>query len=264
MINKIDRISFSSLQDYKNCPRLFYIKQVLKIPTPKNLFLSFGISCHFICENLLKGKIKKNEVSSIFDLHFLEELKNLDKKFLQDKDFISTLRKQGKNLFPNFLDKLHDHYGDFELVDTEFLLHEPIKEFVTELKFKGFIDTIIKTKKDGKFNIIDWKSCIFWSNEKKNDKKVLYQLIYYKYFYAKKIGIELDDINVEFVLLKRSSKKNNIEFVPITSGGKRISNAMEYLKSACEGIEKENFKREPTYCHFNECFFKGTEWCKNG
>jgi hypothetical protein len=155
---------------------------------------------------------------------------------------------------------MNKYFGEFELIGVEHLLLEHIEEFETQLNFKGFIDTVIKTK-DNKIHILDLKTTSWgWDAEKKNDKKVLYQLIYYKNYYAKKYNIPLQNIECEFVLLKRTAKKDPIEIFKITSGKKRIENAIEYLKGAVVNIERGNFPKNKLSCE--NCLFRHTEHCK--
>jgi ATP-dependent exoDNAse (exonuclease V) beta subunit len=257
---KLDRISFSTLTDYYFCPYFFKLKNIDKVEEFKgNIFTSFGQACHYICENLLFNKIKLEEASDLFDGKFLEELKKIPQEEI-DKKFVVELREQGKNLFPLLLSSLENYFGKFEPIHSEFLLHESIGEFETQLKFKGFIDMILKTE-DGKFHIIDFKTSTWgWDAQKKSDKKILYQLIYYKNYFAKKMNIPLEQINCHFVLLKRTTKKENVETFEITSGKKRIENAIDYLKVACLNIEKENYPKDKTSCE--KCIFKNTEHCK--
>jgi ATP-dependent exoDNAse (exonuclease V) beta subunit len=71
-------------------------------------------------------------------------------------------------------------------------LYVPITEFTeAEKKFKGFIDLVVYSKKDEKIHLIDWKTCSWgWRREKKNDKIMAYQLVFYKHFYARKYEVD--------------------------------------------------------------------------
>ena len=84
------------------------------------------------------------------------------------------------------------------------------------LKFKGFIDGIIKVpKKRGTghvYWIIDWKTSGAWGwrRDKKQDLGMTAQLILYKHFWAKKHNIDLKDIRCGFILLKRGGKPYDV------------------------------------------------------
>ena len=68
------------------------------------------------------------------------------------------------------------------------LLFENIKDFDDEkYNFKGFIDLVLQTD-DGKYHIIDWKTCSWgWKSEKKSDRLTTYQLTLYKKFFCQSI-----------------------------------------------------------------------------
>ena len=128
-----------------------------------------------------------------------------------------------------------------------------------EYNFKGYIDLVIKTP-DGKYHIIDWKSCSWgWDMRKRSDPMVTYQLTYYKIFFAKKHGIELKDIETHFALLKRTAKKDHVEIFRVTSGPKKQQNAMQLLNKALFNIKKKNFIKDKRSC--GKCEFCKTPHC---
>ncbi|MAH37998.1 MAG: hypothetical protein CMG95_03275, partial [Marinovum sp.] len=76
-------------------------------------------------------------------------------------------------------------FGEYEVFSVEEQLYEEIKDSNTGYNFKGFIDLVIRTS-DGKFHIIDWKTCSWgWDSRRKADPMTTYQLVYYKNYYAK-------------------------------------------------------------------------------
>jgi len=128
-----------------------------------------------------------------------------------------------------------------------------------ELKFKGFIDLIVRTG-DGKYHIIDWKTCSWgWDSRKKNDKMVVYQLIFYKYYFSLKYDVPLENIETHFALLKRTAKKNRVEFFKVTSGKKRTANALKMLKDALYYINRKFAVKNRLSCKY--CDFYKTEHC---
>ena len=66
---------------------------------------------------------------------------------------------------------------------------------------------------------------------------ILYQLILYKHFFCQKYDISPDMVHTHFGLLKRTSKKNIVELFKVTSGPKRIENALELLHKAIQTIK---------------------------
>ena len=107
------------------------------------------------------------------------------------------------------------------MVSVEEMLFEDIRtqDYNTDYKFKGFIDLVLKTE-DGKYHIIDWKTCSWgWDMKKKTDKIISYQLTLYKNFYALKYNIDVNNIETHFALLKRTAKKDKAEIFVYSRSG---------------------------------------------
>ena len=261
-------ISFSELKNWCKCP--FYHKLVNLDKLKKfigNEHTSFGTAMHSSCELLLAGEGNLEELKKNFELAFLSELKQIAQK--SDEGFktklVQDMRVQGKLLLPFIYPALEDYFGQYEVVSIEEQIYEPIEEYKEEdYSFKGFIDAVVKTP-DGKYHIVDWKTCSWgWDNKKKNDKMITYQLTLYKKFFALKHGIELKDIETHFALLKRTAKKNHVELFRVTSGPKKISNALNLLFKSLYNITNRNFIKNKSACrdqYGNWCEFYKTEHC---
>jgi len=118
---------------------------------------------------------------------------------------------------------------------------------------------VLKTK-DGKYHVIDWKTCSWgWDARRKNDKMTTYQLTYYKYYFSKKHNVELDNIETHFALLKRTAKKNKVELFKVASGNKKIKNALKFLEKALYNISNKNFIKNRLSCRY--CEFYKTKHC---
>ena len=258
-------VSYSEVKIWKECAwkhKLMYIEKLKGFEG--NEYTAFGTAIHSTYEKvLLKENINKKE---FFQNKFLEELKALPeevKKKLKKK-LVEDLRKQGDLLASLSMDALKDYFGDFEVVSVEEQLYEPIKMSLKEkYNFKGFIDLVVKTK-DGKYHIIDWKTCSWgWDSRKKNDKMITYQLTFYKYYFAIKHNLDPKNIETYFGLVKRTAKKNNIELFRATSGPKKTENAIKFLNKALYNIDKNIFIKNRLSCHgmYGTCEFYKTKYC---
>ena len=119
---------------------------------------------------------------------------------------------------------------------------------------------MIKTP-DGKYHIIDWKTCSWgWDAKKKADPMTVYQLTYYKNYFSKKHSLDPKLIETYFVLLKRTANKNLVEVVDVTSGPKRVKNSINLLEKAVKNMESNNFLKNRLSCR--NCEFYKTEHCK--
>jgi hypothetical protein len=248
-------ISFSALKDWNTCAWYHKLTRIDKIRGfTGNAFTAFGNAIHDVCEKkLLKEEV---EEESYFLDRFEHFLGTLDEE--PDQKLVSDMRSQGKAILPEIEDALEDYFGEYEVIGSEIPLEEPI-EGEDNFIFKGYIDGVIKTP-DGKVHIFDWKTCSWgWDAKRRSAPMTTYQLTLYKYFFARKMEIEPKNIETHFALLKRTSKKNRVEFFRVTSGPRKTENATKLLKKALYNIKNKRYIKNRMSCRF--CDFNKTEHC---
>jgi len=257
---EIRRISFSELKNWKECPYRHKLVYVDKLPYfSGNEYTAFGTAIHSVCEEIVSDNSKN--AMEIFETSFLKELSQLKEEGHElNSAMITDMRKQARPICEQLVPAVKDYFGEFEVVSVEEELLEPMSDIESYgKKFKGFIDMVIKTP-DGKYHIIDWKTCSWgWSRDKKQDPMTTYQLTYYKNYFSKKHNIEPSQIETYFVLLKRTAKKENIEALKVTSGTKKTTNALKVLQNAVINIEKGVKIKNRLSCRY--CKFHNTEYC---
>lgn len=260
MNKEVKRISFSELKNWKECPYRHKLVYVDKLPGFQgNEFTAFGTAIHTVCENIIPQK--STDAIRVFNESFNSELQSLKELGTElNEDLITEMRNQAKPICESVLPSVKDHFGEFEIISVEEEILEPINEFESfGTNFKGFIDMVIKTK-DGKYHIIDWKTCSWgWSRDKKSDPMTTYQLTYYKNYFAKKHDIDPKQLETYFVLLKRTAKRENVEVLRVTSGERKTTNALKVLQNAVINIEKKNYIKNRLNCKY--CKFYNTEHC---
>jgi len=263
----MSHISFSELKLWSECPfkhKLVYIDKLKGFEG--NIYTAFGTAIHASSEQkVLNEGLNEKE---IFEKNFLEELQKLPEAVRKDLDRkqVEQFRNQGKYLSSLVIPALKDYFENIEeIVSVEEKLYEPIKDFTTEEHdFKGYIDLVVKTS-DGKYHIIDWKTCSWgWDTRKKSDKMITYQLTFYKYYFALKHGIDPKNIETHFGLIKRTAKHNNVELFRVTSGKKKTENALKLLQKALYNINKKHYLKNKLSCKspYGMCEFYKTEHCK--
>ena len=257
-------ISFSELRNWAHCPFYHKVNYIDGFKTFQgNLFTAFGTAIHHVAEKLVTKKVTQADAASLFREAFFREVENLPDHEGLDEDLFTEMIPQGDKLSTLILPALSDSFGNFQLVGVEGQLYEDIQkpeEFdIGDKKFKGFIDLVIKTE-DGKYRIIDWKSCSWgWDSRKKSDPMVTYQLTLYKHYYAQKYNIEPSQIETYFALLKRTAKKEKVEIFRVTSGPRKTDNALKLLHKALYNIKNENFIKNRLNC--KKCELYKTEHC---
>jgi len=256
-------VSFSELKKWKFCPfyhKLTYIDKLKGFEG--NAYTAFGSAIHSVCEDLIinNSKNKTKDLRESFHEYFLKELGSLSKDVI-DWNLVESMKTQGDDLVNYILPAVKEQFPEgFEVISVEEQLMVPIEDFKdSSFDFKGYIDLVVQTP-DGNMHIIDWKTCSWgWDSRRKTDPMNIYQLIFYKKFWAQKHDIDPKNIITYFALLKRTAKKNKVEFVKVTSGSKRTQNAVDFMTTAIFNINAKNFIKNRLSC--NKCEFRRTEHC---
>jgi len=250
-------VSFSELKNWDKCPYYHNLVNIQKIKIFQgNEYTAFGNAVHDTCENMLLNE--NTESDKYFVLKYKEALQKLaDDNYDFNKKLALEMKDQGLELLDYIKPALKKYFGKYEIVCTEEALFEDIETH--DFKFKGYVDLVLKTK-DGKYHVIDWKTCSWgWDARRKSDKMTTYQLTYYKYYFSKKHNVELDNIETHFALLKRTAKKNKVELFKVLSGNKKIKNALKLLDKALYNINNRNFVKNRLSCRY--CEFYKTKHC---
>ena len=250
-------ISYSELKDWVHCAFYHKLTRVDGIDGfTGNQYTAFGSAIHSVCEK----KLLQEEIDDNF---FVEELKKniaaLDDEI--DNKIVHEMMKQGNAIIPEIEDALNDYFEEYEVLAVEMPLMEMI-EGEEDYKFKGFIDAVVATP-DGKVHIFDWKTCSWgWDSKKKNDKMITYQLTLYKHFFCQKMEVDPKDVETHFALLKRTAKKNRVEFFRVTSGSIKTNNALKTLNMALYNIKNKRYIKNRLSCTAGYgCKFYKTEHC---
>ena len=269
----VEYISFSSWKDWLSCPFKFKITRIDKVRLFEgNEYVSFGSAIHDTAEQILlfekkykinNGKKDDSEFSpeSFFKKRFKEEILSLPKEkrnSLTEKELLN-MKQQGLELLPLIIPELKKYFGEYDLYHTEYELRQRIDNH-EQMDFYGFVDLILKTS-DGKYHIIDWKTCSWgWDTKKKASKEYTYQLTYYKHFFCKQMKIDPSMVETHFGLLKRTAKKNKVEIFRVTSGDRKMKNALNILDKCVTNVEKNNFIKNRLSC--STCEFNRTIYCQ--
>jgi hypothetical protein len=118
------------------------------------------------------------------------------------------------------------------------------------LYFQGFLDIVLYHESTNKFLIIDIKtSKSGWFKEQKKDELKQFQLILYKKFFAEQYNIPIENIDIEFFIVKRKLYESEdfiirrIQQFKPPSGKIKLNKATQTLnKFITEAFDKEGYK----------------------
>lgn len=231
-------ISFSEFSLFNQCPHKHLVyKHLVLIEQKPSIHLFFGNAVHESIEMSVKEGYDKNKRVKHFTDRFKTDMVNNMGQF---EEFGQTefFLEQGVNILQSL--NIKEVLDGDEVISVEEPLYEPV---FGKFRFKGFIDLNSKNKK--RYKIVDWKtSGEPWDVEKKKkDMVFMEQMRLYKYFWARKHGIPLDDIDCRYVVLNRLKNKKNpnsgfggIQVVDINSTKEEIFESIRNLSDTLRKI----------------------------
>ena len=209
------KVSFSQYSTYSTCPRMYKHQYIDKLgESSANVHTIFGTSMHSTIQHYLSvfyGVSKKQANELNLDKMLLNSLRE---EFVKEKEKMSEgapctqleleeFFGDGRRIlewFVKHIEKLYTKSG-YELVAIEMPLNYEIKAGV---HFIAFIDIVLREIGSGEIIIIDLKtSTNGWNKYQKEDKIKNAQILIYKKFYSDLFGVPMQNIKVEFQIMKR-------------------------------------------------------------
>jgi hypothetical protein len=280
-LNKSDgrkTVSYSQLSMYNSCNFKWYLSYVKKLSSYEgNIHVLFGSAMHETLQTYLTTMFSDgiSKADSI-DLNKLlvqsmisqfEEIQTKSGKAPCNAEDLKEFLDDGIAILEFF----KKHRGDYftnngcELVGVEI----PLKvDMMNNTRWVSFLDIVIRNIVSKKIKIIDLKtSTNGWKDYKKKDDNTNAQLIIYKKFYSELFDIPLEDIDVEFIILKRKLYENvdypqkRIQVHAPLSGPRTVTKHVEKIYN----FVRESFNQDGTYNtdrEYSKNPGKPCDWCE--
>ena len=213
-------ISYSQFSQWDKCPYMWKLSYVDKLSVfTDNIYTLFGTSMHEVLQEYLRVMYTQS-IKEADELYLEEQLEDrLKKNFLEimkknggeefcTKNDMVEFYEDGLKILDYFKKKRNQYFSKrgYELVGIETALDYGLPK---NIKFRGYIDLIIKDTVRNRIKIIDIKtSTMGWNKWQKADKNKTNQLLLYKQFYSKQHDIPMDRIEVEYFIVKRKLYEN--------------------------------------------------------
>lgn len=263
-------ISYSQFALWCQCPYSWKLQYVDKaLPWTDNIHTLFGTSMHEVLQEYIKV-MYTDSIKEADKLILHEELEDrLKKNFMEikmrnggedfcSKDEMTEFYNDGLRILEFFKRKRADYFSKkgYELLGIETMLNYDLPN---NLKFKGFIDLIIKDNIRNRIKIIDIKTSSWgWNKYQKADKNKTDQLLLYKSFYSKQHDVPLDRIDVEYFIVKRKLYENTDfpqkrvqKFIP--ANGKpsinKVIQRLQHFMEECYDKEGNIIAHDYEKCH---------------
>lgn len=277
-------ISYSQLSMYTNCPHQWSLqyKDGRKIYSP-SIHTVFGTSLHEALQHYLTVMYEKSgaaadreDIIGLFEEKFREEYRNQYKKnqeqHFSNPEEMREFYDDGVEILTHIMKKRSVYFSKkgWYLVGCEVPIVITPNKHYNNVIYQGYLDVVLYHEPTNKFYIIDIKtSTRGWNDRAKKDEIKQFQLILYKKFFSEQFGIPVEDIDIEFFIVKRKlyeesdfPQKRVQHFKP-ASGKVKLNKATKTLNNFIEdafnknGYKERNYEPNPSkfncmFCPFSE------------
>ena len=276
------RISYSQWAIYSKCPRQWKLSYIDKLSVfTHSVATCFGTAFHETLQEYLTVMYTK----SVKEANDINLRKTLTENLKQE--YISAVKDKGGEHFSNPIE-LTEHLEDgvailewftkrraqyfstkgYELVGIEIELCIQASNKNSNVFWYGFIDVVIRDTELNKIKVIDIKtSRMGWNKWQKTDKLKLAQLVAYKKYFSDQFGTPIDNVDVEFFIVKRKLieesmfPQKRIQIVNPASGSvtrKKVQRSIDKFIEEC--FDENGNKRSDR--NFLALAGKGAKHCK--
>jgi len=284
-------ISYSQFSMYRTCPKRWSLqyKDGLKVFT-SSIHTVFGTALHKVLQHYLDvvyeqsgAAADRENLVEMFENTLREEYKTQYKKN-KNQHFSSSeeLREffdDGVEIIRTFAKKrsLYFNKRGWYLVGCEVpVVITPNKRY-NNVIYQGYLDVVMYHEPTNTFKIIDIKtSTNGWNDATKKDEDKQFQLILYKKYFSEQFGIPVENIDIEFFIVKRKVYDHpdftipRIQIFKPPSGKIKLNKATKALNEFIEDVFDKNEYKEKEHqvnpskwnCAF--CSFCDTEYCSEG
>jgi hypothetical protein len=219
--NKV-KVSYTSYSTWKNCPhqwKLTYLDKSVK--SKPSIDTVFGNAMHTVMQKYITTMYSKNiRDADELDLHallkdeFRREYVEVSKKIghFATKEDLGEYYLDGVTILDWFKENRKDLFQKkgWELIGVEVPISVPISEEIPNIEFFGKLDIVLHNSVEDSIHITDIKmSKSGWPKFVKDDKNKTSQLVLYKEFFSKSMGVDPDSVEIEFLIFKRQVDENS-------------------------------------------------------
>ena len=217
------QISFSQFSVFESCPHkwaLQYRDGYYK--SEVSIHMTFGTAMHETLQNYLNLMYNESIASADrinLEEHFETRLRELYKEDYKKNNNIHFSNSEELSEFfedgTSILQWFKKHKGKYFskrgwwLVGIEVPILLPPNPLYKNILYKGYIDVVLYNETLNKIKIIDIKtSTRGWNKHQKKDEVKNAQVILYKKFFSDQFNFPIEDIEVEYFIVKRKLHGN--------------------------------------------------------
>ena len=225
-------VSYSQYSIWKTCQHQWYLNyaQNKRVFSP-SIHAVFGTAIHETLQHYLNTvySVSNAQADNIdldsflkecFTKCYKENLEQNKNQHFSSPDELREFYDDGVEIIKAFKRNKVKWFGNrgWHLIGIEIPIMYPL-ENKANLYLKGFIDIVVYDESEDKYYIYDFKtSTRGWSEKEKKNQTKLQQILLYKKYFGKLYNIDIDKINVEFIIVKRKIWSNPDFTIPRLQG----------------------------------------------
>ena len=283
-------ISYSQLSMFTQCPKKWALqyRDGHKV-SEQSIHMTFGTALHEVLQHYLDVMYETSgaaadriDIEELFEdtlrKCYAEDYKKNKNQHFSSPTELREFFEDGKEIL-NFIRKKRSYYFSkkgWYLVGCEVPIVMAPNLRLNRVKYMGYLDVVMYHEPTNTFKIIDIKtSTKGWNKWNKKDESKQFQLILYKYFFSKQYNIPLENIEIEFFIVRRKvyvdgdyPQKRVQQFIPASGKvklNKATTNLNEFISKAfnLDGSYKDTiFGANPSKWNCTFCPYKeNTELC---
>ena len=292
-------ISYSQMSMFRSCPYRWKLQYKDKLkPFTSSIHTVFGTAMHETLQEYLNvmysqsaATADKIDMGDSFQTSFINEYQ---KQYKSNKNAHFSSAEEMREFFEdgigilNWFKKKRSKYFSkrgYHLVGCEIPIVIAPNKMYNNVLYMGYLDVVLYNENTNQFKIIDIKtSTRGWKDQDKKNEDKQFQLLLYKQFFAEQYNVPLEDIEIEFFIVKRKVMEwddENIKsphqayrvqtFTP-PSGKIKINRANQAVQSFIKecfssngDIKDTDYRKSPSKWNCSFCPFKeDMEMCGEG
>lgn len=256
-------ISYSQMSMYRSCPKKWALqyRDGHKI-SEQSIHMTFGTAIHEAIQHYLDtmydvsgAEADRINIEDYFEERFretyLKDYKSNKNVHFSNPAEMKEFYDDGINILTYFKKKRGSYFNKkgWKLVQCELpLLVSPNPTYKNVL-YRGYLDVVMYHEPTNTIKIIDIKtSTRGWNDKAKKDEDKQFQLILYKKLFAEQYNFPVENINVEFFIVKRKLYESEDYVIPRiqifkpASGKIKMSRAEKAMNEFIEDVFTKDAK----------------------
>jgi hypothetical protein len=217
-------VSYSQFSVFQSCPRKWSLQyRDGHYTSEQSIHMTFGTALHEAIQHYITtiyevsgAAADRIDLKEYFEERFretyLKDYKSNNNTHFSNSIEMNEFFEDGLSILDFLKKRRNGYFGKkgWHLIGCELpLMVNPNPQYPNIL-YKGYLDVVLYNETFNKIKILDIKtSTKGWSDKEKKDEVKQFQLILYKKFFAQQFNVPVDDIEIEFFIVKRKIWENS-------------------------------------------------------